>query len=229
MTQDKVGTGAPVRPNPVSLGLATLGLGFGDEARGSQRVFRAALDALSRPGRIVTVEHDAQVPGGAQSASAALMLALLDSDCTLWLSPLLVQSGAAAWLRFHTGCQLVTESQQAQFVWVACGDAMPELAQLRPGTDEYPDQSATVVLDVGSFNAAGAAQSWTLKGPGIESETALAVDGLAPDFAAQWSDNHARFPRGIDVYLAAASGLVGLPRSTHLTAPRERDRLRATT
>jgi alpha-D-ribose 1-methylphosphonate 5-triphosphate synthase subunit PhnH len=197
--------------------LASLGLGFGDEARGSQRVFRAALDALSRPGRIVTVEHDAQVPGGAHSASAALMLALLDSDCTLWLSPLLVQSGSAAWLRFHTGCQLVTEPRQAQFAWVACDDAIPALTQLRPGTDEYPDQSATLVLDVGSFNLAGTAQTWTLTGPGIEGETTLAVDGLTTDFAAQWNDNHDRFPRGVDVYLAAANSLVGLPRSTRLT------------
>jgi alpha-D-ribose 1-methylphosphonate 5-triphosphate synthase subunit PhnH len=196
--------------------LATLGLGFGDEARGSQRVFRAALDALSRPGRIIAVEHDAQVPGAAHSASAALMLALLDSDCTLWLSPLLVQSGAAAWLRFHTGCQLVAEPQQAQFVWVAADDAMPALAQLRPGTDEYPDQSATVVLDVRSFDVAGDAESWTLTGPGIAGETTLAADGLAPDFANQWSDNHARFPRGVDVYLAAATDLVGLPRSTRI-------------
>jgi alpha-D-ribose 1-methylphosphonate 5-triphosphate synthase subunit PhnH len=196
--------------------LATLGLGFGDEARGSQRVFRAALAALSRPGLIIAVEHNAQVPVGAHSASAALMLALLDSDCTFWLSPMLVQSGAAAWLRFHTGCQLVAEPEQAHFVWVAAGDAMPTLAHLRPGTDEYPDQSATVVLDVHSFDVAGGADVWALTGPGIAGETALAVDGLAPDFTHQWSDNYACFPRGVDVYLAAATNLVGLPRSTRI-------------
>jgi alpha-D-ribose 1-methylphosphonate 5-triphosphate synthase subunit PhnH len=111
----------------------------------------------------------------------------------------------------------VTEPRQAQFAWVACDDAIPELTQLRPGTDEYPDQSATLVLDVGSFNLAGTAQTWTLTGPGIEGETTLAVDGLTTDFAAQWNDNHDRFPRGVDVYLAAANSLVGLPRSTRLT------------
>jgi len=43
------------------------------------------------------------------------------------------------------------------------------------------------------------------------------VQGLPADFAAQWAENHAAFPRGVDAYLASADALVGLPRTTRIT------------
>lgn len=199
--------------------LSTLGAGFGNEALGSQAVFRAAMQALSHPGRPVPLEHDAQVPAHTQSASAALLLALLDADCTLWLSPRLAATDAALWLHFHTGCRLVDDPAQAQFVWVGQGDPLPALASLNQGSDAYPDQSTTCLLDVASLEPApNDVDAWTLTGPGIQTQTHLRAQGLATDFVVQWAENHARFPRGIDVYLASAQKLVGLPRTTHLQA-----------
>ena len=195
--------------------LSALGAAFGNEALGSQAVFRTALEALSHPGRVVRVSHDAHVPSQGHSASAALLLAMLDADCTLWLSPTLAASDAALWLHFHTGCQLVNEIATAQFAWVAKGDAMPALATLSQGSDAYPDQSATCVIDVNSLSNAPQPQgNWLLQGPGIQSQQTLNVQGLAADFPAQWAANHAGFPRGVDVFLAAQSQMVGLPRTT---------------
>ena len=200
--------------------LSNLGAGFTHEAFGSQAMFRVALDALSHPGRCMTVSHDAQVPQTGHPASAALLLALLDSDCTLWLSPSLADSDAAAWLRFHTGCQLVSHADQAMFAWVAAGDAMPALASFSQGSDNAPDQSATCVLDLPLLdaNAAcdGGAMRWTLKGPGIQDVTHVSVDGLAADFLPQWTANHASFPRGVDLFLASTQQLIGLPRTTSI-------------
>ncbi|MCZ8219832.1 MULTISPECIES: phosphonate C-P lyase system protein PhnH [unclassified Acidovorax] len=196
--------------------LASLGAGFSNEAFGSQAVFREVLQALSHPGRTVAVEHDAQTPAVGHAASAAVLLALLDSDCTLWLSPRLAASDAGAWLRFHTGCTLVTDPTQARFVWVAQGDALPALSSLALGTDIYPDQSATCVVDLSRAEAttADAIDAWELRGPGIQEMTALLVDGLPDDFETQWAANHAAFPRGVDLLLAAADHIVGLPRTT---------------
>jgi len=101
--------------------LSALGAGFSNEALGSQAVFRAVLQALSQPGQPVRVDHDAQVPSVGHSASATALLAMLDSDCTLWLSPRLAASNAGLWLRFHTGCQLVDLPEQARFVWGGLG------------------------------------------------------------------------------------------------------------
>ncbi len=196
--------------------LASLGAGFSNEAFGSQAVFRAVLQALSHPGRTVAVEHDAQTPAVGHAASAAVMLALLDSDCTLWLSPRLAASDAGAWLRFHTGCALVSDAALARFIWVAQGDALPALHSLAQGSDIYPDQSATCVVDVAraTTSTAGAHGAWQLRGPGIEDVAALQVDGLPEGFEAQWAANHAVFPRGVDVLLGTPGHIVGLPRTT---------------
>ncbi len=198
--------------------LASLGAGFSNEAFGSQAVFRAVLQALSHPGRTVAVEHDAQAPAVGHSASAAVLLALLDSDCTLWLSPNLAASDAGAWLRFHTGCTVVADAAQARFMWVAQGDALTALNRLALGTDIYPDQSATCVVDVSrAATTVDASDAWHLRGPGIQEVAALQVDGLPDDFEAQWAANHGVFPRGVDLLLATADHIVGLPRTTRAT------------
>jgi alpha-D-ribose 1-methylphosphonate 5-triphosphate synthase subunit PhnH len=197
--------------------LSALGAGFSNEALGSQAVFRSVLQALSQPGQPVCVDHDAQVPTEGHSTSAAALLALLDSDCTLWLSPRLAASNAGLWLRFHTGCQLVDAPEQARFVWVAAGDAMPPLHTLAQGSDAYPDQSATCVLDVDSMDADAVAHgALNLRGPGIRTLQPLCVRGLPAGFERQWADNHAAFPRGVDVLLATANHLAGLPRTTRI-------------
>ena len=201
--------------------LSSVGAGFSHEAFGSQAVFRSALQALSHSGRCIPVEHDAEVPAHGNAAAAVFLLAMLDADCGLWLSPSLQGSDAAMWLRFHTGCQLVEHAAQAQFIWVGAGDALPALQGLRQGCDECPDQSATCVVDVGSLSTGedADAQQWTLSGPGIREQALLGVTGLPADFAAQWALNHAGFPRGVDLFLATRDQLVGLPRTTRIRTP----------
>ncbi len=202
--------------------LATLGAGFSHEAHGSQRVFRAMLQALSHPGRPVAVEHDAEVPHSGHAASAAVLLALLDADCRLWLSPALRDSDAAAWLRFHTGCRLVEQPAQAHFAWLAAADALPPLAGFCSGSDNYPDQSTTCVIDVAALHAVPAATApWRLSGPGIQDVAGLQVQGLDRSFVAQWQANHALFPRGVDVLLATGPQIVGLPRTTRIEQQKE--------
>ena len=194
--------------------LNTLPPGFDHEAFGSQAVFRAALEALSHPGRPVDMPIGAAIPRHGHLTAAVLLLGLLDADTRLWLSPSLAASDAAAWLRFHTGCSLVTDVSQAQFCWFAQGEAWPDLADLNPGTDTWPDQSATCVVEVESLR--DDTPGWTLQGPGIAGERQLQVRGMPAGFESQWQDNHARFPRGIDVFLASPTQIVGLPRTTRL-------------
>ena len=192
--------------------LQQLVAGFDDEALGSQAVFRTALKALSMPGRAHDVPLNNAWPEKGQGAAAALLLALLDDDTRLWLSPGLRQSPAGDWLRFHTGCQVVQSPQQAEFLWVSQGDAMPDLGDLCQGTDADPDQSATCVIEVQSLHAT--APGWRLSGPGIAQESPLAVVGLADGFLAQWAHNHGLFPRGVDVFLTTPTQVLGLPRTT---------------
>lgn len=197
--------------------------GFHDVALGSQAVFRCALTALSHPGRVVDMPAVAELPGHGHGAAAVLLLALVDSTCSVWLSPLLTGSDAAAWLRFHTGCRWAESPAGARWLWIAVGDALPALASLDAGSDAYPDQSATCVIEVDSFSGSDAAhvQPLSLVGPGIADTQALSVAGLPDDLVEQWQGNHDRFPRGVDVFLATPTQLAGLPRTTRVCAPQE--------
>lgn len=192
--------------------------GFAVEALGSQAAFRVALQALSHPGRVHNMPIEAECPAHGHAAAAVFLLALLDADCALWLSPKLADSPTAAWLRFHTGCQLVVSPARAQFTWVAQGDEVPDLTAFMPGTDTDPETSTTLVIDVAGFDGD---TPWTLTGPGISTTQVLAVQGLPDTFSDQWSHNHTAFPRGVDVLLASPDALVGLPRSIRIAASAE--------
>ena len=192
--------------------LSDIAAGFAAPALSSQEVFRGALEALSRPGRIVRIGAELQTPPGLNRAAAALALALLDQDTRLWLAP--SHGGAGPYFRFHAGCILVQEPAEADFALLAARE-LPPLGTFAPGSDEYPDRSAMLFIEVEGL-AAG--DGWTLSGPGMRAPTRLRVDGLGPQFLPQWAENHHSFPRGIDAYLACGDLLCGLPRTTRIEA-----------
>ena len=190
--------------------LRQVGPAFSDPALGSQAAFRAALQALASPGRVQAVPSDAQHPAGATPAAAALLLALLDPDCTLWLAPRLAGGPAGAWLRFHTGCRIVPRPDEAGFAW-ADADQLPGLERFPRGSEFEPEFSATCLIQVDALEEAA---GWTLRGPGIRDTHQLGVAGLGAEFLAQWQANHALFPCGVDVLLCAGDRVAGLARTT---------------
>jgi alpha-D-ribose 1-methylphosphonate 5-triphosphate synthase subunit PhnH len=194
--------------------LAQVAPGFADPALESQMLFRSALTAMSRPGTIQICEPAPSPPTGVAPAANALLLALLDQDCRLWLSPSL-NGAAAGSLRFHTGCVLVGEPRLADFALVAAPAELPPLGAFDPGSDEYPDRSATLVLQVQALESGG---PWRLSGPGIRGEARLRAGGLGADFLAQWRSNAKNFPRGVDLFLACDARLCALPRTTRIEA-----------
>lgn len=203
-----------------AFGLKQLGAGFAQPALQSQTVFRSALQGFSNPGSIQTLRSDdslcgMQAPRGADAAAAALLLALLDQDCKLWISPGLAQGGALAWLRFHTGCSAAVHAEQADFLWLDSPQELASLGQLGHGSAEYPEQGATCVVQVlGLRPQAG----WRLRGPGIDGSTSLQVSGMDDAFVAQWQAQQAHFPCGVDFLFTHGSAFAGLPRSTQIEA-----------
>ena len=194
--------------------LRTVSGAFGEPVLGSQAVFRSALSAFSRPGRIQTVTSDAQNPPGTGAAAAALLLTLLDPDCTLWLAPRLACGPANAWLRFHTGCRIVADPAAARFAW-SDADQLPSLSRFALGSEFEPELSCTCVVEVQALEQQ---HGWRLRGPGIQDRHHLAVTGLAAGFFAEWQANHALFPRGVDLLLCAGQQVAALARTTELEA-----------
>lgn len=194
-------------------GAAKLLAGFIDPVAGAQLTFRAALQALSHPGRVQSLDPIAQtcgVPSGLSPAMTALLLSLVDGDTPLWL-PAGIDESVRRFVRFHCACQLVDQPARARFVVVPAGFDAPALSACDPGDAAYPDRSATMLIEVTSL-CSGAVVS--LRGPGIETNQPLAVSGLPRDFWSQWQANQRRFPLGVDVLLTCAGQLAGLPRTT---------------
>lgn len=187
--------------------------GFADPGLDAQRTFRAVLDAMAHPGRVVNLAPlDAPAPLGA--AAAAVCLTLLDLDTPVWLDPAAATADVVAYLRFHCGAPVVGTPPAARFAVVADPATMPALGTFEGGTDERPDLSATLVIQVTGLTGGRGAR---LTGPGIESEARLEVVG-APALWPDWRANIRRFPRGVDVILCAGSRLAALPRTTRVEA-----------
>lgn len=197
--------------NPALAGRAPLA-GFTDPASGAQAVFRVALEALAHPGRVLTVDADCGVPAGLSPAMTAMLLTLVDGDTPLWLAPS-VQEEARAFLRFHCGCPVVDAPGLARFAVVPLGHETPALSVFHPGDPAYPDQSATLLVEVADLEQG---RELSLSGPGILDRAALRVDGLDEDFWREWRLNHQRFPLGLDLFLIQGRRICGLPRSTRV-------------
>jgi alpha-D-ribose 1-methylphosphonate 5-triphosphate synthase subunit PhnH len=183
--------------------------GFADPVLGSQRTFRAVLDAMAQPGRVVIAEAP-PAPPPLHPATAAVCLTLLDFDTPLWLDPVTMTPDVAAYLRLHCGVPFVGTPQAARFLVVAGACRLPALDALDAGTDERPDLSATVVVQVDAL-AGGVGRRLT--GPGIDGSRRLEVRGAAGLWEAVRA-NATRFPRGVDFILCAGARLAALPRTT---------------
>lgn len=191
------------------LDLSTIGCGFADPGIDSQRVFRRSLDAFSHPGRVIPIDCDAEAPAGVGVAACAILLALPDHDTPVWLSPSL-GSEAAAYFRFHTGCPIAEAYPDADFALIRAFDELPPLAGFKCGSEEYPDHSATVVIEVPSI---ATDHGWRLTGPGILGEARVAIPGMDHAFVAQWATCRKLFPRGIDILFTCGALACCLPRT----------------
>ncbi len=178
--------------------------GFADPVHDSQRAFRALLDAMSHPGRIVTVA-DLSPPRPLHRATAAVLLTLVDHETRLWLDP--AAAAARPWITFHCGAPIVDNPGHAAF---AMALSFPDLTRFHPGTHEEPETAATLICQVAGLDSG---PSFRLSGPGLREPATIHITGAPADFPALWAANHASFPRGIDLILCAHDRMLVLPRT----------------
>ncbi|MYZ48975.1 phosphonate C-P lyase system protein PhnH [Propylenella binzhouense] len=188
--------------------------GFADPGRQSQAVFRALLDAMARPGTTARLGQGVRPPPPLNPAAGAVLATLADEDTPVFLDARLSAQGAVAdWLGFHTGAPIVSDPAEAAFAAIADPEGMPPLAAFRLGSDEYPDRSTTLVLQVDGF---GGPLPLVLAGPGIARAAELRPHPLPARFAEELRGNRALFPRGVDIVLAATDAIAALPRAVRL-------------
>jgi alpha-D-ribose 1-methylphosphonate 5-triphosphate synthase subunit PhnH len=178
----------------------------------AQRVFRAAMNALARPGTLHPLDTIVVPPAQLPPELAALALTLADHETPLWLDAALTGApDVADYLRFHTGAPLVAHPRDAAFALISEPALCPSLVNFALGTDEYPDRSTTLLIQVETLTEA---EGLTLRGPGIADTASLHAGPLPPAFLREWAMNRVLFPRGVDVLLTAGGMIAGLPRTT---------------
>ncbi len=178
--------------------------GFADAPRDSAHAFRAVMEAMARPGRIVTVAG-AMAPNPVSPAAATVLLTLCDPDTPLWLSGSYDSPALRAWVAFHTGAPMATP-ETCRFA-LGTWSALLPVDRFATGTPEYPDRSATLIVERPTLVNEGPA----LSGPGIRDLTRLDL----PETDA-FRRNAARFPLGFDCVFTSGKRLAALPRSTRI-------------
>lgn len=184
---------------------------FLDAPAEAARAFRAALDAMSRPGSIHGMAG-ARPPAPLPAAAGALALTLADAETPVWLAPPLRGGAVEGWLRFHANAPLDAAPAEAALAFGSPADLLARLDDFAIGTPEYPDRSTTLVVLLDDFSGAEA----LLRGPGIRGEARLALGAARPGVLALAAPNAALFPQGRDLFLAAGGRLAALSRSTRI-------------
>lgn len=196
--------------------MAELPAGFADKVLAAQSTFRSVMAAMARPGSVQRVAASVGAPPPLMRGAAAIALTLFDQDTPVWLDHSMTKTAVVTkWLNFHTAAPVIAEPSACHFALIGVGNALPDLARFSLGSNEYPDRSTTLILQVESLNQG---REYILRGPGIDG-TAILRASIAPDdLFARLAVNETLFPRGIDVVLVHDDTIVAIPRTTRLAS-----------
>ena len=178
--------------------------GFLDQPIDASHAFRAIMMAMARPGEISAVAG-AKPPARMSTAAGTVLLTLCDPETPLFLAPSHDTPQIRDWITFHTGAPF-TVAEHAIFA-IGAWDQLP-LALFPCGTNEYPDRSTTLIVELPALSSSGA----TLRGPGIKNQTQLSL----PETKI-FQDNAQLFPLGLDFIFTCGDCIAALPRTTRVS------------
>jgi len=167
--------------------------------------FRSAMNAMAKPGQVFALKG-ATPPAPMSIAGGCLLLTLCDADTPVFLGGDLDSQVIRDWITFHTSAPVVP-AEQAMFALGTWDDLAP-VTQFAIGSSEYPDRSATLIVETDAISQDGA----TLRGPGIRDTARLSL----PETRA-FQQNAALFPLGLDFYFTSGTQVTALPRTTKVS------------
>lgn len=189
------------------------------DALESQQVFRSLLDCISRPGSIAHISDSIwrRLPS---VLAPALVLADVETTIHIVETETFVWSEAAS---LATGARPSIVSSADLICVPSDGLSRLEsiLRDVRRGTAFEPEMGARLSLGVHDLRDGGtgtrAGVQLVLRGPGIDGDRSICVDGLTVDHIEAWRRVNTAFPAGIDVWMTTHDGrVVGIPRSTRI-------------
>ena len=182
-----------------------------DSVHDGRTAFLACMRAMCSPGTPVELPAVPQVCEHAElDSAAAILLALLDHGLSLGVSGGDAAQRVAAMVLGDTGAARgdVTDAD-----WVLVhGAAADAIARARRGTRLAPEAGATLVIA-----AASEPRPMTIVGPGVAGQSTAFVPLDAVSVRAFTAAN-SMLPCGVDLLIATANCVIGLPRSVTVGA-----------
>lgn len=187
-----------------------------DKVFDTQKIFRAVLEAMSRPGTLQTIElPPLNAPAGFNRHAAAIAFTLLDEATTFGMIP-----GNEDWeqyIRIHTGAGQ-TENCKADYLITQGKEVWPGYEHFNRGSLTSPEKSSTLIVTVESMDENGCGgETLVLKGPGIETINRVTLKGFDNRNIKAVQELNNEFPLGVDMILVDVDGRVcALPRSVQI-------------
>lgn len=176
-----------------------------DPVHDTRRTFDGLLTAMSRPGTVQPVPDP---------ADHAVVATLVDHEVSLHTPDQTLLTTLA-----NEGRLTSAPLDEADIVH-APTPTEGRVREMTRGTRKEPSDGGTVIYSVDRLAPDPPEQSdgtrVAVSGPGVLGERRLGVEGLPPAEAAALADAQARYPRGVDAFLASHDRVAALPRSVDL-------------
>jgi alpha-D-ribose 1-methylphosphonate 5-triphosphate synthase subunit PhnH len=184
-----------------------------DEIFHAQAHFRLLLDSMARPGKLNKLEEPAvNPPAGIHKATALVAFALLNRDVCFYAGG---RPEIEEYIKTNTFSSAAA-ADEADFVFISGAGTAQGLKMAKTGELEYPEKSATAVIDIEQIfdRPTDDTTELILAGPGVNGEKRIYVRGLSQEVLLTIKEHNCEYPLGIDVVLVDKQGqLACLPRS----------------
>jgi alpha-D-ribose 1-methylphosphonate 5-triphosphate synthase subunit PhnH len=181
----------------------------------SLAVFRAVLEASSRPGKVVVL------PGGVAMSvppAAVPVLALADLDISVATLEPGDESAWASSIRSVTGCRL-SAAPDADMIVAIRPPTGDEVGSLRVGSTLAPERGARlfVLCPAITEGSTGGGTTIRIQGPGASVGRTVTVAGIDADVFVALNAANRAFPAGVDTWLVTGDRrMIAIPRSSRI-------------
>lgn len=176
--------------------------GFTDAPVQSAQCFRKIMNVIAKPGSIEQVSA-ATPPAPLSIAAGSLLLTMCDAQTPIYLAGKYDNPEVKEWITFHCNSPF-SKADNCMFA-LADWDSLQPIQNYPIGTPEYPDRSATLIVELDELTSSGC----ELSGPGIKQTSQLSL----PETKA-FQKNAMLFPLGLDFYFTCGDKIAALPRTS---------------
>lgn len=183
----------------------------------TQSVYRKLLDCMARPGKLEKLKA---MPSNFETLSSytfGIALTLLDQEVSFHI--LQDEENTSRVVQLYTMAKKKS-IEKCDYLFLHEGQYV-DLYQLKKGTPEFPDESATIISEVARISHdelhSESTIKLTLTGPGIKGKQEISISGIHHDLLPAWKQINQEFPLGIDWIIVDQEGMVCcIPRSSRM-------------